>query len=521
MSTIETAIRLSIPSEKAHLLGEQVRGAKACERTSSVYFDTDRLDLRALDIELSVQKSGAKILQTVKTPVPMGGAFAKNISRHGLDTDEPCRKYLTGISGSKRLSAGGLSTLRPLFRATVDHTTGGVRELNGGADLTMSMIVGSMERGPQTRDICEVALVLRRGSIVGLYDAALNFLRAFGARLSVDGPISSADLAFAPQAPLYWKSPKPQLDPASSLRDAVQKALRHAYTHMVKNHVPMISQGDAEAVHQMRVGIRRLRSIMFAFKPVMTPAESGPLMEEAKTLFARLGDLRELDVFLADVLPHAFAGLDESTKRRLAAVIRARRGALYGRLRDDLSSPEFSVFALKLGRWVESGEWGNLESALDRLWYIRPLSVYAQTRLTRLHRKMMKLGDAKRTGHVEDWHELRIMTKKLRYTAEFFAVLFPAQQAAAYNRKLAMWQERLGELNDIAASRTLLRRLEEEASESGAPESDTQVLRDARLYFWGWSQDAAKRMEKDLVRRWDGFRRTEPYWFASQAVGGR
>ncbi len=516
MSTIETAIRLSIPSEKAHLLGERLRGAKACERTSRVYFDTDRLDLRALDVELSVRKSGGKILQTIKTPVPMGGAFAKTVSRHDLDSDEPCREHLTGIANSKRLSEAGLSTLRPLFRATVEQTTGEVRDSNGAADLTMSMIVGSMERGARTQDICEVALALRGGPVVGLYDAALNLLLAFGARLSVDGPMNAADLAFEPQAPLYWKPPKPALDPASSLRDAVRQALRHAYTQILKNYVPMMSQGDAEAVHQMRVGIRRLRSIMFAFKPVMNPAQSEPLMEEAKTLFARLGELRELDVFLADLLPRAFAALDDPVKRRLASIVQARRAALYDRLGDQLSSSEFSVFALKLGRWIESGEWQNLDSPLDRLWYVRPLRVYAQTRLMRLHRKMTKLGGSKRKDDFKDWHELRIMTKKLRYTAEFFAVLFPAKQADAYNRKLAMWQERLGELNDMASSRTLLRRLEEQAQGS-----DVQALRDARLYFSGWSQDSAKRMEKDLVRRWRGFSRTEPYWLEAGAVGER
>ena len=69
---------------------------------------------------------------------------------------------------------------------------------------------------------------------------------------------------------------------------------------------------------------------------------------------------------------------------------------------------------------------------------------------------MMKLGKSKRKGNFEDWHDLRIVTKKMRYTAEFFAALFPGDQSATYNKQLAIWQDRLGELNDIAVSESLL-----------------------------------------------------------------
>ena len=53
-------------------------------------------------------------------------------------------------------------------------------------------------------------------------------------------------------------------------------------------------------------------------------------------------------------------------------------------------------------------------------------------------------------------HALRILAKKLRYSAEFFATLYDKQKTSAFLAALSEVQEVLGQINDVAVAHRLL-----------------------------------------------------------------
>ena len=73
-------------------------------------------------------------------------------------------------------------------------------------------------------------------------------------------------------------------------------------------------------------------------------------------------------------------------------------------------------------------------------------------------------------------HELRIAIKRLRYSLEFFSSLLPKGTARDVLHKLAVLQEELGQLNDLASAGALLM----------ANAGDEAVLREAVTLIAGW-----------------------------------
>src|SRR5581483_10955800 len=59
---------------------------------------------------------------------------------------------------------------------------------------------------------------------------------------------------------------------------------------------PGVRRGDPDAVHDMRVALRRLRSTLHTFRPALDTARTEPLREELKWLGQVLGAVRDNDV---------------------------------------------------------------------------------------------------------------------------------------------------------------------------------------------------------------------------------
>jgi adenylate cyclase len=78
------------------------------------------------------------------------------------------------------------------------------------------------------------------------------------------------------------------------------------------------------------------------------------------------------------------------------------------------------------------------------------LARFAAECLDALHRKAAKTAKRASTQDIPSLHRLRIAIKRLRYTVEFFAPLFPRKAVRAYLGRMMVLQEDLGLLNDVA-----------------------------------------------------------------------
>ena len=201
---------------------------------------------------------------------------------------------------------------------------------------------------------------------------------------------------------------------------------------------------DPEFLHQLRVGLRRLRAALRAFRAILHREQTRPLIRALRKLSPKLGAARDWDVLVARLeSQHASPELLHKAQARRAAARRVARRAL-------VSKGFAGIGAGVRGLAVTESR--------------APLRQFGAAALDRAHRKLIT------QAHGADWsaasarHALRIRVKRLRYSCEFFAPAFPARRVTPYIAALKALQDILGELNDVVVGRRLLGFVGDEAA---------------------------------------------------------
>jgi CHAD domain-containing protein len=312
---------------------------------------------------------------------------------------------------------------------------------------------------------------------------------------------------------------QPSLLPQDCLAaDAFRLTLLQCKWHITAN-MPAVEQRDMEGMHQLRVGLRRLRVALSSFGGDFRNPQLEAIRIRAKTLAGRLAPARDLDVFSEELFEPA-----ASANGALDAfeVLRQRAHVAQRQAWDDavvqVTGPGFRVFLGDLGEAIDRRLWSGLfpgqgHATKGMLAFEAPGTKLADRMLA--HRLK---GARKKARHLESLsdarrHDLRISLKKLRYTAEFFAPFYEARKVEKFLSRLGRMQDVLGALNDVAVARKTLDVL---VQANDAPSSVPQVeLSFAAGIVYGWHLDRAARMWGDAVSRWKKFARTDAFWNTS------
>ncbi len=217
--------------------------------------------------------------------------------------------------------------------------------------------------------------------------------------------------------------------------------------------------GDAEALHQMRIGLRRLRTAIASFATVSAEPEQDRIKAELKWATKALGPARDLDVFATDVLKHlSETGADEKE------FAEASRDFTLSEQKPMPGQQTWSVRTAFAGSCLMSpsglrpvpGPGGAAAHADTE----RPVAEHAAEVLAKLRKRIRKKGKGVHELSARARHKLRIRVKNLRYTIEFFVGLFPghknAKRREAALSSLKTLQDTLGSLNDIVARKALV-----------------------------------------------------------------
>ncbi|MBF0269795.1 MAG: CHAD domain-containing protein [Alphaproteobacteria bacterium] len=257
-----------------------------------------------------------------------------------------------------------------------------------------------------------------------------------------------------------------------------------------------IAGGDTvEGVHQMRVGVRRLRSAINLFRPLLKEAPAARISAQLKTLASLLGPVRDVDVFQEIILDPVLALLpNHAGIEALKTSFAKDRDDLLSKALPALDQRAFASLMLDLQDWSETG-------AASEEGDLRP---FASKALDKRHRKLMKAGRDFLMLDPPARHALRIRGKKMRYAAEFLNTLFPETKTQRYLEALTHLVDVLGHLNDIAVARRVL-------------EDRRAKARDAALHHGvgfveGWHAGRAALLEEQVVKAWDDFKRQDKFW---------
>jgi CHAD domain-containing protein len=261
-----------------------------------------------------------------------------------------------------------------------------------------------------------------------------------------------------------------------------------------------VAQGiDPECIHQMRVGIRRLRlALSLAAANVAVPAA---LQQELAWLRGELGAARDADVLADGTLLTVIEACPQEAAllplRQLAATIAGRQRLQAAAA---VASLRHSRLMLALAGWCQTlrGH-GSLDEAMLKA-LAEPLEKRAPRILMLRHEKLIHSGKRLLHGTPAERHQVRMAAKKVRYATEFFESLLPAKTVKRYVARLAALQDALGGLNDAAVADRLLHEI------AIAHREHTGSAAFARGYLFAVTQQALP----GLAQVWERFRSMAP-----------
>jgi len=510
----EIELKLEIrPEDVPRLLGSPELRALAAGRgrtrsLHSVYFDTPQLGLARHGMALRVRRDGRRLVQTLKARGPERGAHFDRIEYEAVaSAEQPDLDLVPDPEARARaLEAMAGAGLEPVIETRIRRTHRLLRQ--GDASLEIDVDVGEVRTVEGSQPLCEVELELREGEPGALYDVAIALLDVVPLRIST---LSKADLGYASLTgshPQPCKAKEPELAPDATLDRVVSATLECCLAHILGNLLPAHLGRDVEGVHQMRVGVRRLRSALRLFRPVVPAGVLRPLEAELRWLGRELGGVRDLDVFVVELLDPLFAGRPgDKGLERLREVAQALRAERHEALRRALDSVRVTRLCLELGRFVARREWRNqpLDESSARLF--APARGLAAELLELRDRKARRLGSRIDELSPAELHRLRIQLKRLRYAGELLGGLYPGRRRERYLERLPELQDRLGRLADLATAQGLLAGLLERIDPDARP-----ACARAAGFVEGWAAADVAHDSRRLGKAWERFARARPFW---------
>jgi CHAD domain-containing protein len=218
---------------------------------------------------------------------------------------------------------------------------------------------------------------------------------------------------------------------------------------------------SVECVHQMRVGLRRLRCAFGLFKKVLqVPAQ---LRQEFDWLGTQLGAARDWDVLADSTIPVFVAMVP--AKAELAGLSPAVLGKAHAQhevAAAALNSARYTQLMSNFTDWVQGCGWRGHLSPEDQQHLAAPAMPFVCHALMQSRHRLFRQQQKIDAVSPQACHRVRITGKKMRYMAEFFVDLYPAKKMRATIAALSKLQDQLGALNDALVADRLLVQLQQE-----------------------------------------------------------
>lgn len=258
-----------------------------------------------------------------------------------------------------------------------------------------------------------------------------------------------------------------------------QTILTSCLDHINHNIALVHEAVNSEAVHQLRVGLRRARSGVMLFKPHIKRDTRTTFNNKLRELGNMFGLARDWDVFLTDTLPKAASQLNELNEAAIRDLVTPVWQEEY-RKACRHSWPKISVNEISF-----SGD--ELDLPVEET-----ASHMLDLQANRMRRRLRHLNTP------EQRHDARKALKRLRYSTEFLQSLYDAKLVKAYLAHCKLLQDVLGKINDAS---TVMR-----LSVAIDLPNDSDMLTE-------WAERRVQKAVKDLDPTLRDFRKARPFWY--------
>lgn len=449
---VEIELKLGINPEDAPLLW-QVPLLQGCknerQELHSIYFDTPSHDLFRRRAALRLRRDGDRWIQTLK--------LDSGKAQGGL-SHRP--EYETEVEG-KQLDCNALpdearcgliedieAALSPVFITEFERTTWLLETTQGVVEVALDL--GQVQSGQRTVPLAEVELELKSGDAVLLFQVARKLLDIVPMQVEYR---SKAMRGYG-LAEVWQESPskasKANVDDKLPAAESLRRSLNAAVSQLARNIPGLVRGEDIEYLHQARVAVRRMRTLIKLGKPLGLGHENWGA--ELAWLMSAFSPARDWDVLSVETLPMVRDHLpNPDSLDALCALAEAQRVEANAIASGAAVSTRLTALLLDMGaglsRTVEPGsvprtaQWANL--VLDK-------------------RRRRFRNQAKHYARLDPQarHEVRLAGKRLRYACELFAPMYGAK-GKRYLAQLSQLLDMLGAANDASVALGLLSSLDQ------------------------------------------------------------
>ncbi len=446
----EVELKLYCPPEEIARIGIHPLIAAGVEtgpakRLENTYYDTADLSLHRERIALRIRSTPTEQLQTVKCAArSVAGLSArpeweKPYSAAFDFSDVDNRKVRSFLKARQ-------SALVPVFTTSFERRTWRI-DISKKIALWVMVDTGFVSSGDHVLPISEVELELVQGNPEDL----LDFATALATHLPlVPHDVSKAERGydlFLKQASSPQKASPSPLGPKQSSAEAFHLLANQGMQMWQANLLGTLTSQEPEFLHQFRVSLRRLNSLVKVFKPALPERFQTQWTKRVKELSRITGDVRDLDVMRSVILEPMLQSNAPPTVSHGTAALAALDGARLEAVKQLAQLQYGGGPILLFSRDLQDLDTSDFPKNLPR---------FAEKQLASLHQNAVKrLTRTLKAPTPESAHRFRIALKHLRYACEYFAPLFDNAEMTEYAKAIAGLQDAFGFINDfhVALSR--------------------------------------------------------------------
>ncbi|NMC27998.1 MAG: CHAD domain-containing protein [Syntrophomonadaceae bacterium] len=360
--------------------------------------------------------------------------------------------FLPSPLGARLLEIAGSEALQPIIRARGLRT---YMELSAPSGSTVMLYAdrGLLTSEDQSENIAEICLDLVSGTVEDLWNVGSIIAGRYPLIIETS-TLYQRGTTLAGLESSRKKRSYPKVNPKKTLGREIQRILSFCFDEIIKAQKGLLTQPqDSEAVHQLRVKIRQLRSFLYFIKPLL-PIDGYEKLQHDLSEWAKIfSNLREIDSMLetwqdlADSYPSL---IDNSSE--LKRILQTERQPQLELLL--APTPEM------IGTQVLLNTWNWLQHSIlpDNPEFKIPAAAYIKLRLKKVLKRFNKSVQATDFNDSSSLHALRIRSKKLRYVLALLEQVLNKDQLTIL-ASLKELQLNLGQVCDGPRNLTIMEEL--------------------------------------------------------------
>lgn len=482
MSEIELKFQIPAQKHKAFCLAFQRKKPETVQLQAK-YFDTADCCLQQRKIALRQRLENHIWMQTLKAPK---NAIERLEIESELGEQEPAAIDLAMYLQDAKLKKLLEPLLQPQNPLQLQFETRVQRQRFiqkiADSEIELAFDQGEIIAGQRSAPVNEIEFELKQGSIHALIQAVQPWVEKYQIWLdSSSKALKGQMLQQALQAaPVQYQSSL-ALHADDHVGAALAKIIANCLEHLLPNSSAIASQQyEAGHVHQARVAIRRMRSALKTFGQ-WAGRDTQAWQDQLAELFRQLGATRDRDALAASLIPQLqLAGSPVSELPAQAEEVEEDISALF-------RAPKTTILLLELIEFSHQPQDGKSR-----------LKKQSRKQLNKMHQQICQAESAFEQLQAEEKHRLRKRVKRLRYSVEFIASLYPQSAMKPYLKALKPLQESLGRFNDLTVAQALF-----EKSVSQQPQS---------WFVLGWIAAEQHHIEQQIQQELTAFCQAQCFW---------